>query len=162
MTHQSKSTDTSASLQIRWRSSLLILLVGLLSLATSCSNDDIPVYEPMVRGQIVLYNDYNGAMLDITAADMREAGFTLGDLISVTIDDKEIVMPYYDGYYAPNGEYLLCAYPTYPSICFTTSNVGLPQELMGLEGHTITIKMKEKGGCLDVQKAIRWVGPNMD
>lgn len=154
MTHQSKSTDTSASLQIRWRSSLLILLVGLLSLATSCSNDDIPVYEPMVRGQIVLYNDYKGAMLDITEADMREAGFALGDLISLTIDDKEIVMPYYDGYYAPNGEYLLCAYPTYPSICFTANNTGLPQELMGIEGHTVIIKMKEKGGSLNVQKAL--------
>ena len=152
--HQSLSSNPTALLQIGWRSSLLVVLVSLLTLASSCSNDDIPVYEPLVRGQIVLYNQYNGAMLDVTAADMRDAGFTLGDLISVTIDDKEIVMPYYDGYYAPNGEYLLCAYPTYPSICFTTSNVGLPQELMGLEGHTITIKMKEKGGSLDVQKAL--------
>ena len=141
-------------MQISWRSALLLVLVCSLTLVTSCSNDDIPVFEPIVRGQIVLYNEYNGAMLDVTAADMKDAGFTLGDLISLTIDDKEITMPYYDGYYAPNGEYLLCAYPTYPSICFTTSNIGLPQELMGLEGHTVIIKMKEKGGSLNVQRAL--------
>ena len=153
-TFQYSNLKLSALLQISWRSALLLVLVCSLTLVTSCSNDDIPVFEPIVRGQIVLYNDYNGAMLDITEADMKESGFTLGDLISVTIDDKKIVMPYYDGYYAPNGEYLLVAYPTYPSICFTANNTGLPQELMGLEGHTIIIKMKEKGGSLDVQKAL--------
>ena len=40
-----------------------------------------------------------GAMLDITKADMTKAGFTFGDVISVTIDNKETVMPYYDGVY---------------------------------------------------------------
>ena len=144
----------SSLLKIGWKSSLLIVFISLLTLATSCSNDDIPVPEPTISGSIVMYNNFNGAMLDFTEADMKNAGFTLGDLISVTIDDKEIVMPYYDGYYAPNGEYLLVAYPTYPCICFTTSSVGLPQELLGLEGHTVTIKMKEKGGSLIVQEAL--------
>lgn len=37
-----------------------------------------------------------------------------------------LLMPYYDGYYTRNGEYLCVAYPTYPSICFTANNVGLP------------------------------------
>lgn len=46
------------------------------------------------------------------------------------------------------------AYPTYPSVCFTANNVGLPDELMGLEGHTVVVKMKEKGGKLDVQQAL--------
>ena len=85
---------------------------------------------------------------------MMKAGFTLGDIISITVDDNEIVMPYYDGYYTRNGEYLCVAYPTYPSICFTANNVGLPEELTGLEGHTVIVKMKEKGGCIDVQNAL--------
>ena len=63
-------------------------------------------------------------------------------------------MPYYDGYYTRNGEYLCVAYPTYPSICFTANNVGLPEELTGLEGHAVTVRMKEKGGCIDVQQAL--------
>ena len=52
-------------------------------------------------------------MFDFTEADMEKAGFTLGDVISITIDNREIVMPYYDGFYTRNGEFLCVAYPTY-------------------------------------------------
>ena len=93
-------------------------------------------------------------MCDFTEADMMKAGFTLGDVISISIDNREIVMPYYDGFYTRNGEFLCLAYPTYPSICFTANNIGLPQELTGLEGHTVIVRMQEKGGCLDVQQAM--------
>ena len=93
-------------------------------------------------------------MLDFTEADMTKAGFTLGDVISITIDGQEIIMPYYNGFYTRNGEYLCVAYPTYPSICFTANNIGLPQELKELEGHTVLVRMKEKGGKLDVQQAL--------
>ena len=108
----------------------------------------------MLKGKITSYNEFGAAMLDFTEADMTEAGFTLGDVISISIDDKEIIMPYYDGFYTRNGEYLCVAYPTYPSICFTANNIGLPKELTGLEGHSVVVKMVEKGGRLDVQTAL--------
>lgn len=108
----------------------------------------------MLEGKIASYNEFSGAMLDFTETDMAKAGFTLGDVISITIDGREIVMPYYDGYYSLSGEFLCVAYPTYPSICFTASITGLPQDLMGLEGHAVIVRMKEKGGCLDVQTAM--------
>ena len=88
----------------------------------------------MLKGKISSYNEFGAAMLDFTQTDMTKAGFTFGDVISITIDGNiEIVMPYYDGYYARNGEYLCVAYPTYPSICFTANNTGLPEEFLGLE-----------------------------
>ena len=133
---------------------LLFVLVSLLILVTSCATNDIPVEEPILKGKITSYNEFGAAMLDFQEVDMEKAGFTLGDIISITIDDKEIVMPYYDGFYTRNGEYLCVAYPTYPSVCFTANNVGLPPELTGLEGHTVTVRMKEKGGSLDVQTAL--------
>ena len=133
---------------------LLFVLVSLLILVTSCATNDIPVEEPILKGKITSYNEFGAAMLDFQEVDMEKAGFTLGDIISITIDDKEIVMPYYDGFYTRNGEYLCVAYPTYPSVCFTANNVGLPAELTGLEGHAVTIRMKEKGGSLDVQTAL--------
>ena len=151
---QSKSLKSSALSQTCGRSVFLLVLVSLLILATSCSNEDKPIEEPTLKGIISSYNEYDGAMLDFTKADMDKTGFTLGDVISITIDDKTFVMPYYDGYYTPSGELLLVAYPSYPSICFTVCNTGLPKELMGLEGHSVTVKMKEKGGCLDVQTAM--------
>ena len=89
----------------------------------------------MLKGIISTYNEYDGAMLDFTKADMEKAGFTPGDLVSITLDDKTFVVPYYDGYYTRSGEFLLVAYPTYPSICFTASNTGLPPEQRGLVGH---------------------------
>ena len=137
-----------------WSAALLFVLVGLLTLATSCSDDDEGNKEPTITGKITSYNEFGAAMLDFTEADMTEAGFTLGDIISITVDDIVLIMPYYDGYYTRNGEYLCVAYPTYPSICFTANNIGLPEELTGLEGHTVVIKMVEKGGRLDVQTAL--------
>ena len=122
---------------------------------TSCSDDDTTDNTPVLKGKITSYNEFGAAMLSFTETDMTNAGFTLGDVISITIDDKkEIVMPYYDGFYTRNGEFLCVAYPTYPSICFTANNIGLPKDLTGLEGHAVTVRMKEKGGCLDVQTAL--------
>ena len=133
----------------------LFSLVVLLLLVTSCSKDDDPVDELMLKGTITEYNDFGAAFLDITEADMTAAGFTLGDIISIAVDDKDpIVMPYYDGFYNRNGEYVCVAYPTSPTIRFTANNIGLPSELMGLEGHSVTIRMREPGGSLDVQKAM--------
>ena len=153
-TIQSKHSHHSAFMRSGWSSALLLVLVGLLTLATSCSDDDKGNKEPTITGKITSYNEFGAAMLDFTEADMTEAGFTLGDVISITVDDIVLIMPYYDGYYTRNGEYLCVAYPTYPSICFTANNIGLPEELTGLEGHTVVIKMVEKGGRLDVQTAL--------
>ena len=153
-TIQSKHSHHSAFMRSGWNSALLLILVGFLTLATSCSDDDEGNKEPTITGKITSYNEFGAAMLDFTQADMTEAGFTLGDVTSITVDDKELIMPYYDGYYSRNGEYLCVAYPTYPSICFTANNIGLPEEFTGLEGHTVVIKMVEKGGRLDVQRAL--------
>ena len=137
-----------------------LLLVGLLTfISSSCSDNDDNNGDgnstvPTLAGKIVSYNEFGAAMLDFTAEDMTKAGFTLGDIISITIGDKKIVMPYYDGFYGRNGEYMCVAYPTYPSVCFTANNIGLPEELTGLEGQPVIIDMVEKGGAIDVQKAL--------
>ena len=133
---------------------LLLSTFTIALLLASCSDDDKAKNTPICQGIISSYNEFGAAMLNLTEADMTEAGFTLGDIISITVDDTEIIMPYYDGFYTRNAEYLCVAYSTYPSVCFTANNVGLPEELRGLEGHAVTITMKEKGGCLDVQQAM--------
>ena len=151
---QFRSLSPSVLFQTGLKSAILLAVASLFILTTSCSDDENDNDEPVIQGIISSYNEFGAAMLDFTEADMAKAGFTLGDVISITIDGKEIVMPYYDGFNTRNGEYLCVAYPTYPSICFTANNIGLPQELTGLEGHTVTIRMKEKGGRLDVQQAL--------
>ena len=150
---QFKGLSPSALLQAGCRSVLCFVLVCVLTSATSCSDDD-KTSVPTLNGYIVSYNDYGAAIMDFTEADMTEAGFTLGDVISMTIDGMEIVMPYYDGYYTKNGEYVCVALASYPGICFTANSTGLPPELTGLEGHAVIVKMVEKGGSLDVQEAL--------
>ena len=153
--YPSNRSHPSPSLLNVWRAVLLLALASLLTLSTSCSDDDDDAKNvPTLEGKIASYNEFGGAMLDITEADMTEAGFTLGDVISIAIDGKEIIMPYYDGYYARNGEFLCVAYPTYPSICFTANNIGLPKELTGLEGYPVVVRLVTKGGCIDVQRAL--------
>jgi S-adenosylmethionine hydrolase len=93
-----------------------LVLTGLLTLTTSCSDDDGKKDVPTLKGIITSYNEFGAAMLDFKEADMTEAGFTLGDVISITLDDQTFVMPYYNGYYTENGESLLVAYPGYDYI----------------------------------------------
>ena len=141
-----------------WRSALPLILVSLMTLMASCTDNEdtnnTNTNSPMLKGKITSYNEFGAAMLDLKEADLAKAGFSLGDVISITIDKQEVIMPYYDGFYGSNGEFLCVAYPTYPSICFTANNIGLPKELSGLEGHTVIVKIKEKGGKLDVQRAL--------
>ncbi len=159
---QLRDAHPHASFQNICRMSFTLLFVGMLSMASSCSDDDdedggnVPMLTCTIKSYntIESYNEFGAAMLDFTAEDMAKAGFTLGDVITITIGKKKIDMPYYDGFYGRNGEYLCVAYPTYPTICFTANNVGLPEELTGLEGTRITIKLKEKGGKIDVQEAL--------
>ena len=151
---QSKLFYNSALCKSGWKVALLFVIVYSITWMTSCTDDDHNNDVPVIKGKITSYNEFGAAMLDFTEDDMRKSGFTLGDLITITINGKEIDMPYYDGFYTRNGEFLCVAYPTYPSICFTANNIGLPQELAGLEGHEVTIRMKEKGGKLDVQQAL--------
>ena len=133
---------------------LLLFFIGFLTLTSSCSDDDGTVNGPILEGKVVSYDEFNGARLNLTEEDMAKAGFSLGDVLSITIVGKEFVVPYYDGFYDVAGNILLVAYPSYPTICFTAAATGLSEELLGLEGETIVIRMKEKGGKIDVQKAL--------
>ena len=151
-----------------------MILCGTTAVAlSSCSDNDdgngggtngnVPTLTCKIKSynNIVSYNEFGAAMLDFTAADMAKAGFTLGDVISITIGKKKIVMPYYDGFYGRNGEYMCVAYPTYPTICFTANNIGLPEDLMGLEGQPVTIRLEQKAGKIDVQEALSMTYENI-
>ncbi|MBP5137148.1 MAG: tyrosine-protein phosphatase [Paludibacteraceae bacterium] len=143
-------------LHTQWlKAAILLPAVLMLAWATSCndkesSNDT----EPRIEGRIVSDNEFGAAMLSFTEDEMLKAGFSFGDVVTITVNGKEITMPFYDGFYALTGEFLCVAYPTYPSVCFTANNTGLPEELTGLEGQTVVIRQKEKLGKIDVQEAM--------
>lgn len=154
MKTQSKCFNPNILLQKSYSLLILILFASVLTVLSSCSDDDKIYDGPILKGKIISYNEFGGAMVNLTSEDMTNAGFTLGDVLSITIVGREYSAPYYDGYYSVTGDYLFVAYPSYPSICFTANNIGLPEELRGLEGETFVVKMKEKGGKIDVQQAL--------
>ncbi len=128
-----------------------LFLLSVMAIATSCKEKS-PA--EVLNGKIVSYNEFGAAMLSFTADDMKKAGFTLGDVITIALKDTELVMPYYDGFYSATGEYICVDYPGYPSTCFTANNTGLPAVFRDREGEPVAVTMKEKGGRLDVQTAL--------
>ena len=131
--------------------SVIVSLFAVLAIVPSCK-EKAPA--EVLNGTIVSYNEFGAAMLSFTEDDMKKAGFTLGDVITIALKDTELIMPYYDGFYSATGEYVCVDYPGYSSTCFTANNTGLPAKFMGRKGESVAVKMKEKGGKLDVQKAL--------
>lgn len=132
-----------------------MVYVCLLSATFSCSNDDTPapIDVPTLQGTIT-FGDSRGALLDITEEDMTKAGFAFGDVVSIAIENSKVIeVPYYDGFYCRNGEMICVVYNT-PLLRITVCNGSMPEDLSELAGHTVVIKMKEKGGRLDMQEAM--------
>lgn len=133
------------------KNSLNLIVMLVVALLSSCGKN-IPTVA--IEAEIASYDEFGGANLNITKEQMDSAGFNCGDLVTVTIGDKTIDMPYFNGYYTRIGEMLVVAYPTYPCIVVTRSSTGLPDDMQNLEGTKVTITLKEAGAELATQKAL--------
>lgn len=109
------------------------------------------VYIPTATGKIMTVEKYGHALLDIAIADFNSMGFTLGDIVTVSVGKYTGDMPYFDGYYTDVGEYLLRAYPSHTNIgvCISAGKF-CETEGVGV-GDTVTITLKEKAGDLTTQ-----------
>lgn len=146
-----------------------LALSAFALLSTSCINDNekeeeaqLPTdqVEAIIEGVVAGYNEFNAIVADVTKEQMDEAGFILGDEVTVIIGGKSIDMPYYDGYYNKTGEYLLVAYPTSPNIFLTRNTLGVPDDLSDIKGQKIVIKLKKRGCYIAVQQALGMVYSN--
>jgi protein tyrosine/serine phosphatase len=90
--------------------------------------------------------------LDVTIQAFTAAGFELGDIVTVTAGTFEGDMPYFNGYYVDNGEYMIRAYPGHETIAVCI-NYGKFAETAGIGvGDKVTIALKEKAGALTTQQ----------
>ncbi len=113
-----------------------------------------------VQGSVTEIEKYGHALLDITIEDFNNAGFELGDIVTVSAGSYHGDMPYFNGYYVDRGEYMLRAYPGHTNIAVCI-NYGRFAEEAGIEaGDSVTITLKEKGGALLLQEISNLVYTN--
>ena len=110
-----------------------------------------------VTGTVRLIEPHGHARLDISIEAFKAAGFALGDVVTVRAGTYEGDMPYLDGYYVGEGEYMVRALPEAETIAICL-NYGKIAEVAGLKtGDPVTITMKEKGGALTLQELSSFV-----
>ena len=128
----------------------------LISLILACllAFAALPVWaeEVSVSGKVTEIEKYGHALLDIAIEDFNNAGFALGDIVTVTAGSYTGDMPYFNGYYVDRGEYMLRAYPGHTNIAVCI-NYGKFAETAGIDvGNPVTITLKEKAGALTLQE----------
>lgn len=124
----------------------------LLCCVLLCACLPVLAENPSVTGRVTEVEKYGHARLDITIEAFTEAGFTLGDIVTVKAGSFEGDMPYFNGYYVDNGEYMVRAYPGHETIAVCI-NYGKFAETAGIGvGDEVTITLKEKAGALTTQQ----------
>ena len=71
---QSKHSCSPSLFQDSWKVTILLAFVGLLSVTFSCSEDDTPIDEPILKGIITSYNEFGAAMFDFETVVRRGPG----------------------------------------------------------------------------------------
>ena len=119
---------------------LALALALLLALGAAALAEDVLT----VIGKVTEIEKYGHALLDITIEDFNNAGFALGDIVTVKAGTFEGDMPYFNGYYVNHGETMLRAYPGHTNIAVCI-NYGKFAETAGIGvGDEVTISLKEK------------------
>ena len=126
--------------------SLALAFLLILAWATAMAE------EIEVRGKVAEIEKHGHARLNITIEDFNNAGFVLGDVVTVTAGSFSGDMPYLNGYYVDRGETMVRAYPGHATIAVCI-NYGKFAEAAGLSvGDPVTITLKEKAGALALQE----------
>ena len=124
----------------------------LLCCALLCVFVSVLAENPAVTGKVTEVEKYGHARLDVTIEAFTAAGFELGDIVTVKAGTFEGDMPYFNGYYVDNGEYMVRAYPGHETIAVCI-NYGKFAETAGIGvGDEVTITLKEKAGALTTQQ----------
>lgn len=140
--------------------SCLLILTLAVSACIAESNSALAVNLIQITGKVTEIEKYGHTLLDTTIDDFNNAGFTLGDIVTVTAGSYSGDMPYFDGYYTDNGEYMVRAYPDHNNIAVCI-NYGKFSEAANVNiGDIVSIALKEKGGALTMQQVSSLVYTN--
>ena len=130
--------------------SLLIVLISVVCLfGCQFNNTD---KEIKVTAKVTSIEKFGHIVLDITSAEFNQKGFTLGDVVLVTVGEQSIKMPYFDGYYSDTGKPLLRGMTLEEEIAVCINYGSFKDTYNVLIGDVVEIKLVEKGGELTLQE----------
>lgn len=131
-----------------------LLLVVFLLFLTSCKQDDF--FKTSVRE----IDKYGHAILKVSRDEFEKSGFSLGDIIQIEINGQTYEMPYFNGYYVDEGEYVLYASKTDNEVSVCINFGSFTNKHGVVAGDEIKVKIFNKGGAIGIQEANSLVHSN--
>lgn len=132
----------------------MILLLCMVMFSSCAKHIDPSDKKVELRTVVTGYGTFGEMTLNVGLADMEKAGFKPGDCITAMIGGTAFDLPYYTGYFTPNGELLIVDYPNSANTVITATNVGVVDRFPHMENSTIVLSLKEKGMYLDVENTL--------
>ncbi len=111
---------------------------------------------PGITSSISCDTKFDSVTLGVTRSELEEAGFAFGDSCDISFSNGTVItdVPFYNGYYAKNGDPVLVAYGNEEELTFTRCNTGYWTEAGLSESDTITITRNEQGKYLESFEAL--------
>lgn len=123
----------------------VILLAG--SAAAAGAQD-----APHLEGEVSGIDKHGNTGVNIASDAFLDAGFALGDVITVTAGSYTGDIPVLNGFYVSPGEYMLRVFPDSTDIALCICYGDFAGETGIAEGDPVTLTLKEKAGALTLQE----------
>jgi len=146
---------------------LFALLIALCLLITAgCSSKNAETTDEtttekaestvQIIAEVTEDTKYGSAIINITAEEFENGGFTLGDSCNFKFSSgyEKNDVPFFNGFYVKNGYPVIVAYPGYNDVRITLNNEGIWSQAELSEGDTVTITLNEKGKYSPIQGSL--------
>lgn len=106
---------------------------------------------------------FDGINIDISINSFNNLGFELGDSVNIYFSSGLILydVPYYDGYYPSDNNFVLCGYSSYSSPCLAYEGSGAWQECkLAGSNNKVEVKLNSKHKFKYIQDTFKQYHPS--
>lgn len=131
---------------------MFMACIPLLGMSACCLTKEVSVEPQKVRATVMEIDKYGHAILNVTASDLLDAGYALGDVVHVHLGSCEADMPFFDGFYTNPGDMLLRGMTPQSNVSVCINYGDFSAKASVAVGDTAEITMAEKAGMLSLQQ----------